>query len=49
MELIRDVDKDKVKQAIVQGIVLTCKYIGSLVVAEGMKREQSAIFWQMPG
>lgn len=37
MELIRDVDSSKVKQAIVSGIVLTCAQIGSEVIAEGVE------------
>lgn len=37
MELVRDIDSSKAKQAIVHGVVLTCRMIGSLVVAEGIE------------
>jgi EAL domain-containing protein (putative c-di-GMP-specific phosphodiesterase class I) len=37
MDLVRNIDTCKVRQAIVSGIVLTCKLIGSLVVAEGIE------------
>lgn len=37
MELVRNIDTSKPKQAIVQGVVLTCGMIGSLVVAEGIE------------
>lgn len=44
MDLVRDVDTNKVKQAIVQGIVFTCKRIGVLVVAEGIETRQERDF-----
>lgn len=37
MELVRNIDTSKAKQAIVQGVVLTCGMIDSLVVAEGIE------------
>ncbi|MDB5729208.1 MAG: hypothetical protein JWQ00_2413 [Noviherbaspirillum sp.] len=37
MDLIRDIDRSVPKQAIVQGVILTCKAIGSLVLAEGIE------------
>lgn len=37
MELVRNIQSSKAKQAIVHGVVLTCKMIGSLVVAEGIE------------
>lgn len=37
MELVRDIDSSRVKQAIVSGIVLTCGQIGSAVIAEGVE------------
>jgi EAL domain-containing protein (putative c-di-GMP-specific phosphodiesterase class I) len=35
MDLIRDIDKTPVKQAIVKGTLLTSQLIGILVIAEG--------------
>lgn len=37
MQLIRDIDRDRTKQAIVAGTVMTCQMIGSLVIAEGIE------------
>jgi EAL domain-containing protein (putative c-di-GMP-specific phosphodiesterase class I) len=37
MDLIRGIDQSLPKQAIVQGIIHTCKVIGSLVLAEGIE------------
>lgn len=37
MDLIRDIDQHKAKQAIVSGTVMMCKAIGSIVVAEGIE------------
>lgn len=40
MDLIRDIHKNPVKQAIVQGTLLTCKMLGCLVVAEGIETKE---------
>ena len=37
MALIRDVDKDRVRQVIVQGIVTICEQLGVTVIAEGIE------------
>lgn len=40
MAIVRNIDQDKVRQAIVNGIVVMCGQIGSLVVAEGIETKQ---------
>lgn len=37
MDLIRNIDRDTARQAIVAGTVMMCRMIGSLVVAEGIE------------
>jgi EAL domain-containing protein (putative c-di-GMP-specific phosphodiesterase class I) len=37
MDLVRNIDTSKARQAIVSGIMLTCRLIGSAVVAEGIE------------
>lgn len=37
MDLVRDIDTDRVKQAIVQGVVLTSQLISTQVIAEGVE------------
>lgn len=37
MALIRDVDKDRVRQVIVRGIVTICEQLGVTVIAEGIE------------
>lgn len=44
MDLVRDVDKNPVKQAIVQGIMFICNRIGMLVVAEGIETREERDF-----
>lgn len=44
MDLVRDVDKNKAKQAIIEAIVLICKRIGSKVVAEGIETREERDF-----
>ena len=44
MDLIRDIDKNKVKQTIVEGVVFTCKRLGSLIVAEGIETRDERDF-----
>lgn len=39
MDLVRNIDKDKTRQAIVNGTVMICHAIGTLVVAEGIETE----------
>jgi EAL domain-containing protein (putative c-di-GMP-specific phosphodiesterase class I) len=40
MGLVRDIDKDKTRQAIVSGTVMICHAIGTLVVAEGIETKE---------
>lgn len=37
MELVRDIDSKPAKQAIVQGLLLTCRLLGAKIVAEGVE------------
>lgn len=37
MQLIRNIDQDPAKQAIVSGTVMTCRMIGSEIIAEGVE------------
>ncbi|MES2537025.1 MAG: EAL domain-containing protein [Pseudomonadota bacterium] len=40
MDIVRNIDSSKARQAIASGIMLTCKMIGSLVVAEGIETKE---------
>ena len=44
MDLVRDIDRRPAKQAIVHGAILTCKLLGSVVIAEGVETPQERDF-----
>lgn len=44
MELVRDVHQNKLKQAIVKGIVQACKESGIMVLAEGIEKKEELQF-----
>lgn len=49
MDLVRDIDQLKAKQAIVEGIVLICKKLGIDVLAEGIENKAERDFLKSLG
>ena len=49
MELIRNVDKDPVRRAIVAGIVETCKALDLGIIAEGIESKEEFVFLRDKG
>lgn len=49
MALIRDIDKDRIRQAIVRGILQVCCEIGAYVIAEGVETKDELVVLQELG
>lgn len=49
MDLVRDIDRDRINQAIVSGIVHICRQVGSRVVAEGVETRAELLQLQALG
>lgn len=49
IQLVRDVDRDLPKQAIVRAVIRMCDEIGSAIVAEGVETEQEAAWLSEAG
>jgi EAL domain-containing protein (putative c-di-GMP-specific phosphodiesterase class I) len=49
MELVRDIDKDRVRQAIVSGIVETCRLLDMRIIAEGIESKAEFEFLRDKG
>jgi len=49
MELIRNIDTDPVRRAIVAGIVETCKELGLGIIAEGIESKEEFVFLRNKG
>lgn len=49
MELVRGIDTDKVRQAIVQGVLNICRDLGTRVIAEGIETREERDFFLAHG
>lgn len=49
MALVRDVHRDRIKQAILEGLLLTCRELGVKVLAEGVEQAEEADWFAARG
>ena len=49
MALVRDVHRDRIKQAILEGLLLTCRELGVKVLAEGVEQAEEVDWFAARG